>query len=376
MAESPPNLPGRYSRRAMLRLLAAGSAGFLVTACGPRTAPAGVATSPAQTPSTAAPTTTPMPSPSPTTPTIPERPWLPPIETRITSNEDFYTLKYNPEPPPEVNAATYRLEIEGVVEQPLSLSLAAIKAYASVTQMRTLQCISNPVGGNLIGNAMWKGVQMKRLLADAGIQSPSHYLQLESLDGYSTGIPVSLALEEDALLVYEMNGEPLPGGHGFPLRCLWPGRYGQKQPKWLHRITVQRSPHLGHWEAQGWSDEARVHPTAIIETPAENSTQPPDFYIGGVAFTTDAGLDKVEVSLNQGQTWLEAELLRGPSNLVWTHWWVRIEGENAGTYRILADASDNNGDAQSLPGRANRLLKGAFPDGTTEMQQLTIRVRS
>ncbi|MCA9939614.1 MAG: molybdopterin-dependent oxidoreductase [Anaerolineales bacterium] len=363
--------PRQFSRRDMLRLLAGGSAGFLVAACRPPNPPPDATTLPTPAASAAAATTTPAAATA--TPPSPP-PWQPPTTTRITPNEDFYTLKYNPEPPPDVDVASYRLEIMGVVDRPLSLSLAEIMAYPSVIQMRTLQCISNPVGGNLIGNAMWKGVRMKQLLADAGIQSPTHHLKLESLDGYDTGIPASLALDENALLVYEMNGDPLPAAHGFPLRCLWPGRYGQKQPKWLHRVTVQRTPHLGHWESQGWSDEARINPTAIIETPPENSTQSPDFYVGGIANATDVGLEGVEVSLDGGATWQQAELLRGPSSLVWTHWWVRVQGGNAGTYRILANTTDNAGNDQSLPGRANRLLGGAFPDGVDEMQQLTIRV--
>ncbi|RMG95933.1 MAG: hypothetical protein D6706_11180, partial [Chloroflexi bacterium] len=306
------------------------------------------------------------PTPKPT--------WTPPVEVQITPNEEFYTLKYNPSPPPDVDLETYRLVIEGEVDTPLSLSIEEIRNFPSYTQMRTLQCISNPVGGNLIGNAIWTGVAMRELLEAAGIRPSGKYLRLECLDGYHTGIPVSLAMDENSLLVYEMNGEILPADHGFPLRALWPGRYGQKQPKWLTRIVVQRQPHVGHWEGQGWSDEARIQPTSIIWQPPEQEKQPPDYYVAGIAFSTDVGLEKVEVSLDNGNTWQEAELLRGPSPLTWTHWWLKVEGAEPGVYRVLARATDNNGKSQRRAKRGLGLLDDTFPNGTDAMHEIAVQV--
>ena len=293
---------------------------------------------------------------------------------RITPNADFYTMKYHPTPPPEVDAATYRLDIDGEVESPLSLSLADIKTLPAHTKMRTLECISNPVGGELIGNATWTGVAMAALLQQAGLKSAGHHLRLESLDGYHTGIPVSLALEEHSLLAYQMNGEPLPAKHGYPLRALWPGRYGQKQPKWLHRITVQRQPHVGHFEGQGWSDEAIIKPNSRIEQPPPRQIQSGSFYVAGVAYTNDAGLEKVEVSLDDGKSWHGAQLLRGPSPRVWTHWWLPVTELDPGAHRVLARATDKSGNTQSRPERNSSLLGGTFPDGTDEMHRVVVQV--
>jgi DMSO/TMAO reductase YedYZ molybdopterin-dependent catalytic subunit len=384
----------------MLKLLAGSGATFVLVACGrspteQTTTPAPLPTA-TRPPATAAPTsavnsettppstadsgTAPIPSAEPiietrTAPSPTPGPWLPPAETRLTPNDQFYTLKYHPGPPPAIDPAAYRLVIEGEVDTPLSLTLDEIKNdFPAVTEMRTLQCISNPAGGNLIGNAIWTGVPLADLLETAGLRASGRHLKLESADDYHTGIPRELALDPHSLLVYEMNGEPLPADHGFPLRALWPGRYGQKQPKWLQRITVQRQPHIGHWEGQGWSDEARVQPTSIIEQPVDRASQSADFYVGGVAYTTDAGLEKVEVSLNAGLNWQPAELLRGPSPLVWTHWWLHVEGLTAGVYRIQARATDNLGKAQIAPGRG--ILEGAFPDGADEMHQIVAQVRA
>lgn len=360
-------------------MLAAGAVVLVVPGCQDDTP--GEAPAPTRAPATnVAPTAETAASPVATaepTPTAGPAVWEPPTETRITSNADFYTMKYHPSPPPEVDEDSYRLEVVGEVDNPLSLSLEQLKTdFAAHTEMRTLECISNPVGGNLIGNAVWTGLAMADLLAAAGVRSAGRFIKMESLDDYHTGIPMSLALKEHSLLVYEMNGEPLPAEHGYPLRALWPGHYGQKQPKWLHRITVQRQPHTGHWEGQGWSDEAVILPNSRIEQPPARQLQPADFYIGGVAFTTDVGLAKLEVSIDNGSTWQEAELLRGPSPLVWTHWWLPVSGLSSGTYQVLARVTDNNGAVQPFPSRGSSLLDGTFPDGADEMHRVIVQVKT
>jgi hypothetical protein len=178
-----------------------------------------------------------------------------------------------------------------------------------------------------------------------------------------------------------MNGGTLPAKHGFPLRCLLPGRYGQKQPKWIKRIVAQRQPHIGHWEGQGWSDAALILPNARIEQPADRSATGPDFVVSGVAFTDDSGLDRLEISLDDGRSWQEAELLRGPNPYTWTTWWLYVESASPGRYRVLARATDGGGHAQV---RARRRVfnpdisstwHGTFPDGTDEMHAISVQVR-
>lgn len=367
------------SRRELLQMLAAGGATLVLSACSGQNNPASNnnanTTTQNNTNNTTNSATTIAVATTAPDPTAPPAPWQPPTQTRLTPNEDFYTMKYHPSPPPEADLATYRLNITGEVDNPLALTLDEIKAFPSVTQTRTLQCISNPVGGNLIGNAVWTGVPLALLLEEAGFRSSGRNLKLESLDGYHTGIPKDLALHEHSLLVYEMNGEPLPAKHGYPLRCLWPGRYGQKQPKWIQTITAQRTPHTGHFEGQGWTDEAFVLPNSQIETPPGRELQPADFYIAGRAYSGESGIEKIEISLDDGQSWLPADILPGDTPLVWTHWWTRVEGAQNGTLRVLARVTDNTGRSQSPPERNSSLLDGTFPEGTDVMHRVVVQVK-
>ncbi len=368
-------------------MLAAGGAVVVLSACrlptGSETdaaaeqttdAASGVAGATATITPAATGTAAPAATTAPTATTTPA-PWTPPLEVRITPIEDFYEMKYHPSPPPEVDLAGYRLEIAGGVDNPLSLTMEEIRALPAVSEMRTLECISNPVGGNLISNANWVGVQMKEILALAGLQGSAKYLKLESLDGYHTGIPTALALDDHALLVYEMNGETLPPKHGFPLRALWPGRYGQKQPKWINRITAQTTPHTGHFEKAGWSDNAFILPNTRIEQPPPREFQPGEFYVAGIAMTNETGVEKVRVSLDNGNNWQEAELLRGPSNLTWTHWWVAVSGLENGAYRVVSNVTDGEGHSQTSPERNSSLVEGTFPDGTDEMHRVVVQVK-
>lgn len=356
---------------------ATGTAEATATATLPPT-PSATATLP-PTPS-ATETLSPTPSATATLPPTPSATatpagWQPPTQIRITPNEDFYTMKYNPSAPPEVDLNEYRLVIEGEVDNPLSLSLEELKAYPGITQMRTLQCIGNPIGGDLIGNAEWVGLSLAKLLKDAGIRPRGRFLKLESLDGYHTGIPRALALDEDSLLAYEMNGERLPAKHGYPLRCLFPGRYGQKQPKWITRITAQSKAHVGHWEGQEWDDDAFIQPGSIIELPRDGATIDPDFVISGIAITNESGLEKLEVSIDNGVKWQPAELLRAATPYAWTMWWLKIEGAQSGTYRILAKATDGTGHRQARKKKL-QIFNVTFPFGSDYMHEVSATVTS
>jgi DMSO/TMAO reductase YedYZ molybdopterin-dependent catalytic subunit len=276
--------------------------------------------------------------------------------------------------PPELSADAYRLRVDGLVGQVLELGLADIHAMEAVTQMRTLECISNPAGGSLIGNAVWKGVRLRAILERAAAHGSQ--LTLESADGYHTGIELDLAMHPDSLLVYEMNGRSLPADHGYPLRCLFPGRYGQKQPKWLTHIRVQDERHTGHWEAAGWSDVAALRINSRIDQPGRRATvRGPEVEIRGVAFAGLEGVASVAVSTDDGQTWHRAEVTRAPQaweNLVWTEWRYLWRQPEPGNHVVWAKARDGNGLTQSRP--RLRLLEGTFPDGTSDMHTVSVFV--
>jgi DMSO/TMAO reductase YedYZ molybdopterin-dependent catalytic subunit len=294
-----------------------------------------------------------------------------PGEILVTPNSDFYTVAYNSVAPDF--PSDWKLKIAGNLDKPMTLTLDDIKAMPVVEEMRTFECISNPAGGPLISNAMWKGIKMKDLLTRVGVKPSTIEIKLESFDGYSTAIPLDLAMNEHSLLAYEMNGEPLPIEHGKPLRCMWPGRYGMKQPKWLTTITAITDKYLGYWEQQGWSDEARVLPTSRVDFPAENgSVKGPSFDMAGVGFSGEEGIDKIEVSWDDGKTWHAATLVRGPTPYVWTNWSLKGATPPAGEASLLARVTDNAGRVQTREGVS--LLGDTFPNGTSAMHAVVVNV--
>ncbi len=300
-----------------------------------------------------------------------------PGEVTISSNEDFYTVAYRYDTL-VVPLDKWQLEIGGAVENPRSYTLNEIRAMPSVTEMRTLECISNPIGGNLIGNAWWKGVSMRHILEQAGVKPSGIELKIESVDGFSTGIPLALAMHPHSLLAYEMNGVPLPADHGFPLRCLWPGRYGMKQPKWVQRLTIVEQPYLGYWEQQGWSNDAFIKVNSQIRMPdrQEISLSGGPVTIAGTAFSGEAGVAKVEVSLDDGKTWQEAALTRGPQPFTpytWTEWRYEWTPPAEGKYTLAVRATDNESNTQEKRGFS--LLGGTYPEGTNGIHSISVQIK-
>ncbi len=290
----------------------------------------------------------------------------------ITPNYDFYSVSAGAVPNVPQD---WKLTIVGLVDKPLTLTLEDLKALSSVTEMRTLSCISNPVGGDLISNAVWKGVRLKDLLAQAGVKSSARYLKLESFDNWSTGIPLELGMDDHALLVYEMNGVALPRDHGAPLRCLWPGRYGMKQPKWLQTITLVDSEYIGYWEKQGWSSEAKIRPFSRIDSPQDLAAiNDSTFTLSGIAYSDETGFAKLEISWDDTNLWLPAELVHGPSTLTWTAWKWTGAALSPGRHTLYARATDNRGKTQTRD-QAFTLLGGTFPNGTEQMHSIVLEFK-
>jgi len=318
------------SRRRLLQLAGLGAFAIVVEACARAAAP--LAGNAGSTAATSTPGATALPAtvaPSPVATQAlqgvnsgsgaPVQTPSQPGQVMVTSNADFYTVYYRDGSPSM--PGDWKLNVGGNVSSPLSLTLADLQAMPAIEEMRTLECISNPAGGTLISNAVWKGVRTKDLLDRAGVKPNTIEIKLEAYDGYSTAIPLDVAYDEHSFLAYEMNGQPLPIEHGKPLRCLWPGHYGMKQPKWLTTITAVTSKYLGFWEQQGWSDDALINPTSRIDLPAENATiSTPTFQAQGIGFSGASGIAKIELSLDNGQTWQNVDLVRGPTPYVWTNW--------------------------------------------------------
>ncbi len=270
---------------------------------------------------------------------------LPP---RFTPTRDFYEVSKNLVDP-KVKASGWRLTIVGMVDHPFSLTLDELRRMPSVRQDQTLECISNPIGGNLISNAHWRGVRLRDLLERARVQKDVVDLKLSCADGYTDSIPIRKAMEPDVLVAYEINGELLPYQHGAPARLLVPNIYGMKNAKWLTRIEAVPTDYVGYWEQQGWSDTARIQTMSEIRSPAPGSTvgagRPVE--VAGLAFAGSRGIRKVEWSADGGRTWREAELEPQIGELCWRFWRATWTPPRPGSYTLAVRATDGTGRTQT-----------------------------
>lgn len=285
----------------------------------------------------------------------------------VTPTESFYKVSKN-SLDPTVDAASWLLTVNGMVDKGFSLTLADLRALPSVEQQVTLQCISNPVGGNLIGNGTWKGVRLADLLKRAGVQPGAVDVVFRARDGYSDSVSLDIAMHDYNLLAYEMNGAPLRSDHGAPARLLIPGIFGMKNVKWLTDIEVQGSDFKGFWQSQGWDDLARVRTATRIVVPetAANLKAGP-VLIGGTAAAGDRGIKGVQISLDGGQTWQNAKITQSPSQYSWVIWQYDWQA-TPGRYTIVARALDGTGNLQEQTEAA------PYPAGASGWHTIAVRV--
>ena len=288
---------------------------------------------------------------------------LPP---EITPTEDFYHVSKN-FVDPKVAEEGWSLQIGGMVERPYSLTLAEIKALPAVTEYRTLACISNEIGGDLISNAGWKGVRLKDLLEKAGVKAGAVDIALSARDGYAESFPIEKALSPDVLAVYEMNGAPLRDDHGFPIRLLVPDIFGMKNVKWLAKIEVVNYDYKGFWQEQGWSDTAIVKTMSRIDFPRHRALLPVGVNrLGGVAFAGGRGVTKIEASGDGGKTWREATIRRPLGPYTWVLWTANLDLAE-GEHNLSVRATDGNGETQT------DRIRPTLPDGSTGWHTITVR---
>lgn len=302
---------------------------------------------------------------------------LPPLsrDLILTPNEEFYVMETNGTP--TIDQAEWQLTIDGLVANPLTLSFADIAARPFIEHMRTLECIGNAVGGNQIGNAVWGGILLADLLAEVGVFDTAVRAKFEAADNYETSVSLDWLNQPGTMLAYQMNGEPLPPEHGYPARLFMPGLYGQKMPKWITRIEfLDHNLHLGTWETQGWSNVAKVKTNSQVMRPTHIQKVPlAPLEIFGVAYAGDRHITQVEIGieLDGDLSWQPAEeMVRGPSDEVWTQFYLPWTPPAAGTYTLLVRATDETGFVQTE--RARGVLEGAFPDGTDKIHNIVIVV--
>jgi DMSO/TMAO reductase YedYZ molybdopterin-dependent catalytic subunit len=292
-----------------------------------------------------------------------------PDDVVITPTGEFY-VTYFSKPSVGVEIEDWRLTVDGLVDHPLTLSYPEVQALPAVEEMRTLECIGNPVGGNQIGNAVWKGFYLEELLKQAGIQEKAVRAQFKAADDYWTSVDLEWITQPGVLMAYEMNGEPLTPKHGYPLRILMPGLYGQKMPKWITRIQFTDEIVEGFWEGRGWSDVASVQTNSQIWQPRNLSTVDGEVEVYGIAYAAPRDVVKVELGID-GERWIEAELVKGPSPLAWTQWRATWDAA-PGDYVLSVRATDSEGFTQAAAGLG--VLEGAYPDGTNAIHDVVVSV--
>lgn len=295
------------------------------------------------------------------------------VAQEVTPNDQFYITSYSDQVP-TVDYDRFRLRIEGMVARPYTLAMKELEAMKDKAEYVTLECIGNPVGGDAISNAYWEGVTLRKVLERAGPGTGLVKAAFFAEDGYSDSIPYSLAQSDDVFLAWRMNGEPLPPVHGYPLRMIVPGIYGMKNVKWLSKIELVNHDFKGYWEKRGWSDEAVIPITSQILMPMNGKTVPLGHYVvGGVAFAGGHGISRVQVSLDEGRTWREAELKPPLSPWAWTLWRYDWMPEKTGDFTLKVRGIDRAGKVQESTTLLSRLFN-TFPDGAKGLHAVEVMV--
>jgi DMSO/TMAO reductase YedYZ molybdopterin-dependent catalytic subunit len=265
----------------------------------------------------------------------------------ITPIENFYVVSKN-FVDPTIAGQGWTLGVGGMVDRPMRLSLADLRALAASTEYVTMACISNNVGGELMSTGSFIGVKLLDLIAMASPRPQGTWVAFKARDGYSESLPMSLVQGAPEIIVaYELDGAPLPMNHGFPARMVIPGHYGMKGPKWLDSIDVVSQESGGYWEQQGWDHNAIVKTTARIDVPSDGGLVKLGVVsLAGVAFAGTRGISKVEYSTDGGSSWSTAPFKAPLSNLTWVLWTADWTPAREGAYRLVVRATDGTGAAQ------------------------------
>ena len=288
----------------------------------------------------------------------------------VEPNDAFYRID-TALLPPSVDIKTWTLRIHGMVDHETVLTYDQLTALPIIEQFVTIACVSNEVGGDLVGNAAWRGVELRKVLAMAGVQAGADQLVGRSVDGFTVGMPTAWVMDESRtpMIAIGMNGQPLPQLHGYPARLIVPGLYGYvSATKWLSDLELTTfSAFDAYWVNLGWAQQAPILTQARIDVPRNGSAvKAGQVAIAGVAWAPDRGISKVEVAIDGGD-WQPAQLSARISNATWVQWLVSWNA-TPGNHTIAVRATDGTGTVQedrSTP---------PFPDGARGHHRIAVRV--
>jgi DMSO/TMAO reductase YedYZ molybdopterin-dependent catalytic subunit len=266
----------------------------------------------------------------------------------VVPNDKFYRIDINLLVP-EVDVSTWRLQVKGMVDHPLTFTYDQLLAMPLFEQYVTLACVSNPVGGPLVGNTLWTGVRLKDVLASAGVQPGATQIVGRSVDNFTVGFPTAYATapEREPMIAVGMNRLPLPAAHGFPARLIVPGLFGYvSATKWLSSIELTtREAVDGYWIPLGWAKDGPILTQSRIDVPAGGAhLSPGPVQLAGVAWAPDRGVSKVEVNIDSGP-WQTATISHPISKATWVQWQAPWSA-TSGRHTIEVRATDDTGEVQ------------------------------
>jgi DMSO/TMAO reductase YedYZ molybdopterin-dependent catalytic subunit len=266
------------------------------------------------------------------------------MPARVGSVDDHYVVDINTSDP-EVNADQWSLGVYGHVDTRLALShRELLEREDMVSRPVTMVCISNEVGGQLIDTTTWQGIPLAALLEEAGVRDGAVDVVTRAVDGYSEAIPIEVARENRVMLAVGADGMTLTPEHGFPARLLIPGRYGMKSTKWVEGIEVVTEEHDAYWETRGWDEEAVVNALSYIRGIDRAGSQSA---VGGVAYAGTRGIRRVEVSVDGGDTWTDADLEEPAGRYSWRRWRHVFDRDLSRSYEVVVRAIDGEGTLQT-----------------------------
>jgi DMSO/TMAO reductase YedYZ molybdopterin-dependent catalytic subunit len=288
----------------------------------------------------------------------------------VVPNADFYRID-TAFVPPSVDRSTWRLKVTGMVDRPVELTYDELVALPIVEQFVTIACVSNEVGGSLVGNAKWTGVPLRTVLDMAGVQANADQLVGRSVDGFTAGMPVEWVMDEsrEPLIAVAMNDAPLPQQHGYPARLIVPGLYGYvSATKWLSELELTRFDQFAaFWIPRGWAAKAPILTQSRIDVPRSGASVPGGrVAVAGVAWAPDRGVQRVEVRIDDGP-WTAATLSAPISSATWVQWlypWDATPGQHV----IEVRATDTTGEIQT------ETRTPPAPDGARGHHRVSVRV--
>jgi len=294
----------------------------------------------------------------------PATPGLTPI---VMPNDQFYRID-TALITPSVDLATWKLRVHGLVDREVTLTWDELIAMPMFEQYVTIACVSNEVGGKLVGNAKWTGVRLRDVLELAGVQASATQLVGRSVDGWTAGMPTAWVMDEarEPMIAVKMNDVPLPPAHGFPARLIVPGLYGYvSATKWLSDLELTTLEGFnGYWVPLGWSKEAPILTQSRIDTP-RRSVAGGRVAIAGIAWAPDRGVSKVEVAIDGA--WRDARLSVPLSETTWVQWVVAWDA-TPGEHTIAVRATDGEGVVQE------ELSSPPAPDGARGWHTVKVNV--